>query len=128
MPDHLIGVLYILAGCLFLVVTLVTRYRPELLLKPNARPSLERVAELDGRLSDRARVEQLLQEGHRPQAVKLYMEQTGASLFDATHALNEMSVGLHGQEKPRLFGRVLASASYLGPVLLIALGVVELLQ
>jgi ribosomal protein L7/L12 len=46
---------------------------------PN-QPSWERLAELDARLVRRDEVERLLQAGQKIAAIKLYREETGASL------------------------------------------------
>jgi len=66
------------------------RHKPELLYKRSSPPPAERVAELDVRLLRRDELRDLVSEGQRLHAIKLYMDDTGATLSEAKGIIDGM--------------------------------------
>jgi ribosomal protein L7/L12 len=76
-----------------IIVWIVSRSRQNTPMSMPNQPSWERLAELDARLVRRDEVERLLQAGQKIAAIKLYREETGASLREAKDAVERIADG-----------------------------------
>ena len=76
--------------CFPLLVLLIVKYKPEILYKPREPTDEARIAELDARLKRKVVVRELLNAGNKIQAIKVYREDTGASLKEAKDAVESM--------------------------------------
>lgn len=127
MGNTWIAIFDIVAGCVLLAFTLLARLRPHWLLKQSARPTPERMTQLDRGLTDRARIEEHLRRGDTLQAVREYMRQTGAAPPEAGQAIRAMAGTANVPRKVRPSGLILSTAAWALPLLLIALGIAALL-
>lgn len=81
-----------LSGMLaFGLIAAAQYFRPGLLFKRHAPPSVERLADLRARVRRREQIETELRRGNRFRAIKLYRDDTGASLAEAVAGVDDLA-------------------------------------
>jgi hypothetical protein len=123
-PLFLVGALLVIANAIALIALPL---RPRLLWKPIA-PLQDRRADLDARLQREDEVERLLRQGKKIQAIRVYRQDTGATLSEAKGAVEARATELGIEVRSQPVGTRLVVLGFAGLAFLLVISLLLLLR